>query len=556
MTPRSTGRHAAVIAAVGALLLGACGTQQASPAASGASQPAGASDQAQPSDEGGTLSIAFEADIQSLDPAIAYDYLSIPAVRLVSESLLGYDEGTNLIPVLAEEMPAVSEDALTYTFTLREGVNFVNPDGTVLREMTAADVAFSLNRVLNPNLTPTPSPVASTFFAQIEGADAVLDGTSDSASGIVVVDERTVEITIVGANRAFLNVLAMTFGSVVPEGTGDDTAAFSESPIGTGPYYLESYTSGDEAHYLRNPHYWGDAAGPAAISFQVGVDTASQTQRAQANELDITGDVVPTGLLQEVRGADYADRLFETPYVAVNYVAIDQTVEELSDVLVRRAIAHAIDKENLVAVVGGRGEAADCIYPPALDAFDPGCNPYPYDPEIARGLLAEAGVPEGFATSLYTDTTEDSRAIVQAIQQDLAGIGIEVEIVTQEFDVLLETILEPGAVPLLYIGWFQDYPDASDFYDPILSCAAVAAGYNSAWGCSEEADALAAEALGMQDTDERIEAYREVQRLVMDEVLYVPVIFPTLTLLTSERMENFFVHPVWTSDLAKYTLSE
>jgi ABC-type transport system substrate-binding protein len=559
MTRAST-RRLAPLLAIGLLMLAACGAQQAeqTTSAPGASEaPQGSTGPA--TEAGPTLSIAFEPDIQSMDPAIAYDYVSITAVHLVFESLIGYDEGTTLVPVLAEDMPAVSDDGLTYTFTLREGVNFVNPDGSILKEMTADDVAYSLNRILNPNLTPTPSPVAGAFFIQIEGAQDVIDGTADEATGIEVIDDRTIAITITAPNRAFLNVLAMTFGAVVPEGTEDDTSAFSEAPIGTGPFYLESYTSGDEAHFVRNPHYWGDAPPSAAISFQVGVDTATQTQRVQANELDITGDNVPTGLLQEVRGPDYVDRLHESAIVAVNYVAINNAIEDppLNDVLVRRAIAHAIDKENLVEVVGGRGEVANCIFPPAMDAYDPECNPYPYDPDRARELLAEAGVPDGFSTTYYTDPSEDSRALAQATQQDLAAVGIEVEIVTQEFDVLIETILAEPGVPLLGIAWLQDYPDPSDFYDPILSCAAIApAGFNTAWACSEEADALAAEALGMQDVEERADAYREVQRLFMDEVLYVPTTFPEATALVSERMDNFSLHPVWLFDLAKYTVSE
>ena len=559
MVRATSHRRTPIIAAAGLLTLVACGGQQAQ-----TTSPSGTSEAPQASDgpaaeAGPTLSIAYEPDIQSMDPAIAYDYVSITAVHLVFESLVGYDDGTTLVPVLAEEMPAVSDDGLTYTFTLREGVSFVNPDGSVLKEMTADDVAYSLNRILNPNLTPTPSPVAGAFFIQIEGGQDVIDGNADEASGIEVIDDRTIAITITAPNRAFLNVLAMTFGSVVPEGTGEDTAAFSEAPIGTGPYYLESYTSGDEARLVRNPHYWGEAPPSDVISFQVGVDTATQTQRVQANELDITGDSVPTGLLQEVRGPDYVDRLHESAIVAVNYVAINNAVEDppLNDVLVRRAIAHAIDKENLIEVTGGRGEVANCIFPPAMDAYDPDCNPYPYDPDRARELLAEAGVSDGFSTSYYTDPSEDSRALAQAIQQDLAAVGIEIEIVTQEFDVLIETILAEPGVPLLGIAWLQDYPDPSDFYDPILSCAAIApAGFNTAWACSEEADALAAEALGMQDVAERADAYREVQRLFMDEVLYVPTTYPEQTALVSERMDNFYLHPVWLFDLAKYTVSE
>ncbi len=296
-----------------------------------------------------------------------------------------------------------------------------------------------------------------------------------------------------------------------------------------------------------------------AVDYQVGVDTVTQTQRAQANELDVMGDNVPTGSLPEVRdNPEYAERLVDEPSVAVNYIAIDATIADppLNNVLVRQALNHAIDKENLVQVIGGRGEPAHCIFPPALESFDPDCMPYDYDPDRARELLAEAGVPDGFSTTYLTDTTDDSVALAQAIQQDLAEVGIEVEIVTQEFDVLLETILEPQNAPLLGIGWFQDYPDPSDFYDPILSCAAVEGGYNSSWSCNEEADALAAEALSMQDTDQRNEAYREVQRLVMEEALWVPTFFPRETHLTSARLDGEYLHPVWFWEIVDYSLTE
>jgi len=550
--------YLAAVMAVSMVLV-ACGNQgttspTAAPDADG-EDPAASAPQG-----GGTLSVAWEADIQSMDPAIAYDYVSIPAVHLVFDSLIGYDDGTTLVPGLAEEMPTVSDDGRTYTFSLRSGVNFVNPDGSILREMTAADVVYSFNRVLNPNLTPSPSPVASSFFAQIDGAQAVLDGDAEEASGLVAVDDSTVEITIAAPNRAFLNVLAMTFGGIVPEGeAGEDTVAFSEAPIGTGPYYLASYTSGEAARFVRNPHYWGPMPAVAEVDYQVGVDTVTQTQRAQANELDLMGDSVPTGSLPDVRdNPDYADRLIEEALVAVNYMSINAGIEDppLSDVRVRQALNHAIDKDNLVQVIGGRGEPAHCVFPPAVEAFDPDCQPYDYDPGRARELLAEAGVADGFSTRYLTDTTDDSVALAQAIQQDLAEVGIEIEIVTQEFDVLLETILQPDGAPLLGIGWFQDYPDPSDFYDPILSCAALEGGYNTSWACSEEADSLAADALSMEDTDERNEAYREVQRLVMEEALWVPTYFPSVTHLTSERVDGEYLHPVWFWEIVDYSLTE
>jgi len=123
----------------------------------------------------GTLSIAFESGFITLDPAIAYDNVSWPAEWLLYDPLLGYGDGTDLQPRLAAAMPTISEDGLTYTFTLREGVPFVRR-GEIVRTVTADDVVFSINRLLRPDLLPTPSPVGGAFFAGIAGAAEVLDG--------------------------------------------------------------------------------------------------------------------------------------------------------------------------------------------------------------------------------------------------------------------------------------------------------------------------------------------------------------------------------------------
>ena len=114
---------------------------------------------------GGTLSIGANGEIQWLDPALGYDTVSWPAERLMFESLLDYDASSNLVPLLAAEMPTVSADGTKYTFKLHDDVNFVKSDGTVLRKMTADDVAYSINRALNPKLKPYPSPVGGGFFS-------------------------------------------------------------------------------------------------------------------------------------------------------------------------------------------------------------------------------------------------------------------------------------------------------------------------------------------------------------------------------------------------------
>ena len=223
---RGLGRWAPVAVGVG-LIIAACGSG-ASPAGSGATVSEGAPAQ------GGVLSMAANSDLQHLDPALMYDTVSLPAVLMLYDRLLDYDSGTTLVPTLAEAMPTVSADGKSYTFKLRKGVDFVNADGTVLREMTADDVAYSINRVLDPNLKPNPSPVQGAFFGNIAGAADVIAGKAPTASGIKVIDPNTIQFDLVNADRTFLNVMASSFASIVPkEMAGEDTAAFDAKPVGS-----------------------------------------------------------------------------------------------------------------------------------------------------------------------------------------------------------------------------------------------------------------------------------------------------------------------------------
>ncbi|MFL5681439.1 MAG: ABC transporter substrate-binding protein, partial [Chloroflexota bacterium] len=238
-----------------------------------------------PQANGGTLSIAFNSDIQYFDPAKGYDVVSWPAERLIFEQLLQYDAGTKLIPLLADGMPQITNDGKTYTFKLHSGVKFIKPDGSVLRDLAAGDVVASINRVLDPKLKPSASP-GSGFFGGIVGAADVLAGKAATASGIKAVDPATVEFDLVKADATFLNVLATPFASVVPSDTPHDAAQVASNPIGTGPYYLKSYTKGTAATFNANKSYWQQGQPYVdTIDFRVGVDDNAAIQQIQAGQL-------------------------------------------------------------------------------------------------------------------------------------------------------------------------------------------------------------------------------------------------------------------------------
>lgn len=501
------------------------------------------------------LSIAFASDVSTFDPAIGYDALAFPVEHALYDTLVTYDEGTTLVPGLATAMPTISADGLTYTFDLRTGVPFVRK-GEVVRDMTAQDVVFSLNRLLRPDLAPTPSPVGPSFFSVIAGAPDVLSGASETASGIRAIDGDTVEITLDHPDRTFLNALALPFGSILPEElAGLDAAAFTADPVGTGPFYLESYTPGERIVLKRNTHYWRAGSPRAdAIEMRLTVDPSAQLLQAQGGALDMMGSNIASADWNAVTSDPaFASRVISSELIATNWMAMDTSGQDspFADPLVRRAVSHAIDKANLIRLQNGRGVVASCIFPTQLPGFDPGCDPYPHDVERAKELMAEAGNP-GFATQLYTDTSAAGPPAGASIAADLAQIGIDVEVVSLDFGALMGTITTPHGAPMSLIGWGQDFPDPSDFVDPMFTCAsAVEGGVNVAWYCDPAVDEAASAAREVTDLDAAIPLYQDIQSTIMGAAPVVPLQFPTQDGLISERVTGFVeYHPVWLWDFA------
>jgi len=552
------------------LVVGAC-----SPSASPSASPAGsttaggggpsapAPSEAAPSvatTQGGTLSIGWNSDIQYFDPAKGYDVVSWPAERLIFEGLLGYDSGTTLVPLLADGMPTASADGKAYTIKIRAGVKFVKPDGSVLREMNADDVVASFNRVLDPNLKPSASPVSGAFFGNIVGANDVIGGKATTASGIKKIDASTVEIDLNGADATFLNILATPFASIVPAETVHDATEVAKNPIGTGPYVLKEYTKGTQATFVANKSYW-QAGQPYLdeIDFKVGLDDNAAIQQIQADQLDMMGDPMPAGSFTQITtDPKYKDQLFTHTLVDTDYLFMDTQQANngpLSKVAVRQALNYAIDKDNLLKLVHGAGVKADCILPPDMPGYDPNCHPYGFDQQKAKDMLAAAGYPNGFESTLYTDTTDPDPQIAQALQQDLAAVGVKVNIVTEEFATFLDRIETPHKAPMGYVGWFQDYPDPSDFFDPLLSCqSAVQGGANASLYCDKAVDTLAATARAGTDQPARLQQYQQIQTTIMEAAPWVPLRHQVWFTLVSTHVASFSLHPVWLYDLRAVTV--
>ncbi|KAE9627183.1 ABC transporter substrate-binding protein [Parasedimentitalea maritima] len=497
---------------------------------------------------GGGIIVTYKDDVATLDPAIGYDWQNWSMIKSIFDGLMDYAPGTtDLVPGLAESY-TISDDGQVFTFTLRPGVKFHNG-----REMTAEDVVYSLNRVTNP---ATQSPGAG-FFGSIKGYDAVADGSASSLEGVHSDGPLSVTIELSRPDATFLHVLALNFASVVPKeavaAAGED---FGKHPVGTGAFSLGEWTIGQRLVFEKNADYWR-AGLPYldSITFEVGQEPIVALLRLQNGEVDIPGDGIPPAKFREVMDDPaQAARVVEGGQLHTGYITLNTQMAPFDNVKVRQAVNMAINKDRIIQVINGRAVSATQPLPPSMPGYTDNYAGYAFDADAAKSLLAEAGFADGFETELYVMNTDPNPRIAQAIQQDLSGIGVSVSIKSLAQASVIAVGGEADQAPMIWSGgmaWIADFPDASNFYGPILGCSgAVQGGWNWSWYCNEELDAMATKADSVTDpakADERLQMWSDVYMAVMEDAPWVPVFNEQRYTMKSERMggaDALYVDPV------------
>jgi ABC-type transport system substrate-binding protein len=249
---------------------------------------------AQNAKQGGSMVVTYKDDVSTLDPAIGYDWQNWSMIKSIFNGLMDYAPGTTeLVPDLAETFE-LSEDGMTYTFKLRKGVKFHNG-----REVTATDVKYSIERVVNPK---TQSP-GQGFFASIKGFDEAAAGDADGLSGITIVDPLTLTIELSRPDATFLHVMAINFSFVVPKEAVDEHGVdFGKHPVGTGAYRMTEWSLGQRVVFERNADYYREGLPKLdRIEFQVGQEPNVALLRLQRGEVDILGDGIPPARFLQVK---------------------------------------------------------------------------------------------------------------------------------------------------------------------------------------------------------------------------------------------------------------
>ncbi len=494
--------------------------------------------------EENVLRIAVPSDPRSLDPAIAYDVVTWPLVRTLFHGLVDYDDDLNLVPWHARSW-TISEDGRTITFKLRQDIRFSNG-----RPITSEDFAYSLQRILNPAVK---SP-GQGFYRNIAGARAFQDGSADRVSGLRTPDLETLEIELVQPDLPFLYCIAMPFAYAVPreevERHGDE---FGRYPVGSGPFTLARWQRGTGLRLEKNPGYYrADDIRLEAIDLMVGGDETLHMMMFERGELDIAS-VTSTGIpdadfIRVMNDPVLSKRVAHQPLNAIQYLSMNTELPPFDNVNVRRAVNHAIDRKRIVGLISDRGIPARGVLPPGMPGFNEALTGYDHDPEKARTLLEEAGFSEGFTTELMVTAQSgiDSK-IGQAVQQDLAEVGITVEIRPVTGPTRIEATGRRGAVPFATFGWYQDYPDPSNFLDVLLNGNRITEVHstNVAFYDNERVNALLNEASSSTDQGHRLALYQEAERLIVDDAPWVFLYYPQMYLLRQPWLKGLKLNPVW-----------
>ncbi|WP_416799261.1 ABC transporter substrate-binding protein [Ciceribacter azotifigens] len=498
--------------------------------------------------QGGSMVVTYKDDVATLDPAIGYDWQNWSMIKSLFDGLMSYEPGTATLKNALAETYTISEDGQIFTFTLRKGVKFHNG-----REMTADDVKYSLDRVTNPE---TQSPGAG-FFGSIKGFDKMADGSAKTLEGVTVVDPYTIKFELSRPDATFLHVMALNFSSIVPKEEVEKWGAdFGKHPVGSGAFKLAEWTLGQKLVFERNKDYWEPGLPKLdQITFEVGQEPVVALLRLQNGEVDIAGDGIPPAKFLEVKNdPNYAKLIVEGGQLHTGYLTMKTTMKPFDDVKVRQAVNMAINKDRIIRIINGRAVPATQPLPPSMPGYAKDFAGYKFDVDGAKALLADAGYPDGFDTELYVYNTDPNPRIAQAIQQDLAAVGIKAEIKSLAQANVIAAGGEPDQAPMVWSGgmaWIADFPDPSNFYGPILGCAgAVKGGWNWSYYCNKDLDARATAADSITNpakAGEREEAWRSIYLDIMKDAPWVPVFNEQRFTIRSERLggpDAIFVDPV------------
>jgi peptide/nickel transport system substrate-binding protein len=489
----------------------------------------------------GTLVVGLVAEPVNLDPAQVTDLNSNRVGRRIVETLVTFpDESTQVVPGLAESW-TVSKDGLRYTFKLRKNVAF--HDGT---PFNAEAVKFSIERQINPEHPFNKLgkyPFANFFFGNVKAVE--------------VVDPATVEFVLKEPRASFLAILTAGAASVVsPTAVKKFGADYALTPVGTGPFKYVSWDRGQRVVLEKNASYWKFPVKVDRVVYRPIVEDQARLTELMTGTLDLMVGAPP----------DFVAQLEKSPTVTllkqvgahVWYLGINNDKKPFQDKRVRQAMNYAVNKEAIVRdVLKGTGSLSAGPVLPGTWGADAALKPYPFDAARAKKLLAEAGFPNGFSTTLWVPESgsgmQSPVPMATVIQSNLKAVGINVVLQTFEWGAFIAK-LRSKEQELFALSWMAGNEDPDMVMYPLLhSSQWTPGGPNRAMYKNEKFDDLLHQARLSTDEKKRADLYRQAQRILYDDPPWIFIDHEIQTAAHSKRVQGFKLHPSF--DLRVETIS-
>ncbi|MEW6724271.1 MAG: ABC transporter substrate-binding protein [Bacillota bacterium] len=445
---------------------------------------------------GGVWHGAIGSEPSTLDPAFAVTILDSSITSLLYNGLVRFDSSGAVVGDLAKEWK-VSSDGLTYTFYLHQKVKFSNG-----RELTAADVKYTLERLADPATASPRSWVVS------------------AVTGIETKGKYEVRIKLKEAHAPFLSLLAMPAGYIVDR----QSVGRGGFPVGSGPFVLTEVVPNERLVFQVNKEYFAGRAFLDGIVYHIVGDSVEQAAMFEAGNLHSIK--VSGGYVDRFRANQrYSSLMLSQPSLSVNYICLNTAVAPFNDVRVRQALNYAVDRQLLVdRFLPGQAVVANSPIPPGLLGEVSQATAYLHNINRAKELLREAGYPRGFTVDLIQRSTRN--AVTQTIAEMLGKIGVKVRIRTLGKDEFFRAVGPSGDFQMAYLNWLADYPEASNFLWPLFHSANIGDGGNRARLTSQPLDSLIEQALATVDAAARTELYRQVEAKVIEEAPWVFLYHP------------------------------
>ena len=473
----------------------------------------------------GVLRVSVVSEATSLDPITTNNIPSRLIFMQIHDALVMYDEELNLVPALASSWE-ISEDGTQYVFTMRNGVSFHNGD-----PVTAHDVVYAFEQSQNPALQ-------GQWLGILGGVESIVADGDD-----------TVVLTLEAPDSSFLDQIVYLGipNSRVHQEIGAD--AYAINPVGTGPFKFVSWARNDKLVLAANEDYWVATPNLAGVEFRAIPERSVAALELEAGASHIAQQLSSDDLIRLENHGSIT--IGSTPTLSYYYVALNNETGPFADKLVRQALLYAIPMDQFIDTIfqGVGAIRAYTSLAPTNQAYDESfVADFPeYNPERAKELLAEAGYPNGFATTLYTPTDSNRKQLGELVQVALSQVGIKVDLRAVEFGTMLP-LTYSGDAPMWILGWTNGVDPNNYLYEMFHSDPAAWAEdgttFNTPRYNNPEVDAQLEEARIITDMAERVEIYKDVARTIfLEDAVHVAGYHQTSTLAYLNSVHDVVVDP-------------